>query len=274
MIIQELLKKTYSKKQLDPPEIDELLALTLHKKLEYIYKNSDKELSISSLKKFNKLLEKRLNKWPLAYLKGNKEFYNLNFLVNKNILVPRPASELLVDEALKYLKKIKNPNIIDIGTGSGCLIIAIAKNNSEPAKYLASDIASSALQIAKTNARKLQLKNKIKFIKSDLLKNIPQQKFNIIIANLPYLTPAQMKETSISREPKQALIAGQDGLDYYLELLKQLPNYLNKKYLILLEIDPQQEKKIDHLIKKYLPDGKIQFLKDLNKDIRVVKIQN
>jgi release factor glutamine methyltransferase len=274
MQIKELLQK--NKNKLVSSELDNLLALALHKSKNYIYKHPDKILSRSSIQAFNKLLNKKLDNQPMAYLAGSKEFFGLKFLVNKNVLVPRPDSEVLVEQALEYLDKKNNLNILDIGTGSGCLIISIANNNKKH-NFYASDISSQALKIAKTNARKNLPRGKagnvnINFIKSNLLNNINNKKFDVIIANLPYLTPEQLKEPSISQEPKLALLAGKNGLDYYEKLLSQISNYLNKQYLVLLEIDPDQETKIADLIKKYLPGGRLEFIKDLANNIRVAKI--
>ena len=163
MQIKELLLK--NKDKLDNSELDDLLALALHKSKNYIYKNLDKQISRSSIQAFNKLLNKRINNWPLAYLEKSKNFYGLNFIINKNVLVPRPDSEVLIEQALEYLKNKKSLNILDIGTGSGCLIISVAKN-AENNNFYASDISTKALQIAKTNSRKN--KTKINFIKSNL----------------------------------------------------------------------------------------------------------
>lgn len=266
--LKNLLDKYRSK--LPRQELESLLALTLHKKAEYIYKNPDKKIALSSIKTFKKLLNKRLAHYSLAYLKKNKDFYKNNFIVSKHTLVPRPASETLVEEALRYANQTAggNKNILDIGTGSGALILSIAKHNQTQANYTAIDISTKALKIAKTNARKLGLKNKIRFIKSDLLKNINND-FDIIIANLPYLNKDQMKETSIAKEPKSALFSGPDGLSHYKKLLKQLKKLPS---LLLLEIDPSQKEAIKKIIEQQWPDAKINFIKDLNQDIRVVKI--
>jgi len=270
--IKNLLSKT--KTDLSPDELASLLSISLSRSIEYIYKNPEKKLSANNARAFLGLVKKRSANWPLAYLQGYKEFYGLKFLVNKHTLVPRPESELLVEETLNYLKKsqLKNPIIIDMGTGSGCLILSIAKNYSGSAQYWASDFSSSALKVARTNARHLGLKNKIKFIKSNLLKNLPPIKLDIIIANLPYLTREQMAEPSITKEPRSALLAGSDGLKYYKKLLENFPKFLDKKYLILLEIDPSQKDKLTDIIKKYLPDSRLEFITDLAGHIRVAKI--
>lgn len=267
--LKELLKK--SADQLSTDEKDALLALALGKNKEYIYKNPGKKLNRSNVRTFYKLLNKRLTGWSLAYLQGHKEFYGLKFLVSKHTLIPRPESELIVEEALKFIKK--DHRVIDIGTGSGCLILSLAKNFAE-ADYLATDISNKALLIAKTNARKLKLKNKVKFIKSDLLKKIPPTKFNIVMANLPYLKPMELKEPSIKKEPTLALLSGPDGLEHYRKLLSQLPKYLNQKYLILLEINPQQKDSIKKAIVSSLLKAQIKFLKDLAGNIRIAQIKN
>lgn len=242
-------------------EIDELLALALHRPLSYLYKHPEKIISFSAIKAFNKLLKLRENNFSLAYLKGYKYFCNLKFLVNKHVLIPRPDSEIIITESLKLLAKIKNPKVLDIGTGSGCLIISLAKNYF-PANYYAADISSRALTVAKTNARKHQVK--IKFIKSNLLNKIPPIKFDLIIANLPYLTKAQLSEASIKQEPQLALFGGQEGLDHYQKLLKKIPEFLTDKGKLILEIDPGQTKKISEIIKKYLPTKKVSAKKDLS----------
>lgn len=278
MTIQQLLKKYYQSNSLPPQEIDQLLAVSLHRSLEYIYKNPKKELSLSAVKTFDKLWRLRQENYSLARLRGYQEFYGLKFLVNKHTLIPRPASETLIKEALKFLAKQKNSKVIDIGTGSGCLIITLAKNFSA-AEYFAVDISASALAVAKTNARKHLSRQKfstdklkIKFIKSNLWSKIPKLKFNLIVANLHYLTKEQLKEPSIKREPLTALYGGQNGLKYYEKLLAKIKKFLADQYEILLEIDPPQVADIKNLIKKYLPQANIEILKDLNKDNRVVKI--
>lgn len=269
--IKELVLKYQNKLTID--ELDHLVALSLHKNIEYIYKNPDKQINRSSILTFKKLLDKRLAGWSLAKLKGYKEFFGLKFIVSRHTLIPRPDSELMVSEALKNTAPpaSEKQNILDIGTGSGALILSLAKNNKHSATYTASDISAQALAIAKTNARKLGLKKEITFVKSNLFNNI-SGKFDIILANLPYLSLKQMKEPSIKKEPQIALLSGQDGLDHYKKLLTQLPKHLNKKYLVLLEIDPSQKEAIKKEIINNLPQAKITWLKDLAANIRVAKI--
>ena len=277
MTIKKLLQENYlSYPQLGAGDIDLILSISLHRSPEYLYKKNTKQLNSQQVKAFKKMLLKHLNGWSIAHLAKSKYFFGLKFLVTKHTLIPRPESELLVNTALTYLnkQKIKSPNIIDIGTGSGCLILSLAKNYQAQASYTAVDISKFALKTARTNARKIGLKKKITFKRSNLLKNISPQKFNLILANLPYLTKIQLKEPSIQKEPKSALYGGPDGLIYYRRLLNNLNNYLAKNFLIILEIDPQQSSEIKKIIKKYLPQVQVNILTDLAKQDRVVLIEN
>lgn len=238
-----------------------LLAFVLKKPRSFIMAHDEKTLTAKQYKTYQALIKKRINHWPAAYLLGYKEFYGLNFKVSKNTLVPRPASELIVETALPLIKK--NTTLIDLGTGSGCLIISVLKNlKIKPKKAIAIDISSATLKIAEFNAKKHHLKN-IEFKKSNLLKNIKLPKNNIVImANLPYLTPKQMKEPSIKHEPKKALIAGNDGLKYYRELAKQLKN-IQRQITLICEINPAQKSGL----KKIFP--KTEFRKDLSGKTRL-----
>lgn len=279
MTIKVALQNAYQKyPKLDKQDVDLLLALALHKKIEYLYAHPEKKLTVSASKKFRHLLRKKCDNYSIAYLQGYKYFYGHKFIVNKHTLIPRPDSELIIDEVKKIIKK--DDKILDVGTGSGCLILSVLKNQPKRSKptdlsgrFVACDISKQAIQVAKTNARKLNLKNKVKFIHTNLLDKVGG-KFDIIIANLPYLRSEQMKEASIQKEPKSALISGKDGLDHYRKLLRYIHKYLEEKYNIFLEIDPNQKDEIKNIVAKNLPKAKIKLIKDLSKHIRVVHIYN
>jgi len=229
--------------------------------------NPNLKLSLINTYKLNRLINKRIKHYPIAYLTGHKEFYGLEFKVNKHTLVPRPESELFIDE----LKKINptNKTIVDIGTGSGCLIVATAKylpNN----KYVGVDISGDALKIAKLNAKNYNLD--IDFYKGNLLEPIINTPVDIIIANLPYLNEAEMKENSIQYEPKTALYSKDNGLYHYNRLLQQIKKNNFKPKYIFLEINPQQIKTLSLLINKLLPEYKIDHTKDLNNNTRLLKL--
>ena len=205
------------------------------------------------------------------------KFFGLDFLVNKNVLVPRPDTELMVKTALEHLNT-SSPNhilLLDVGTGSGCIPISVIKTlKHKNIKTIAVDISTKALGIAKKNAKKYNVE--IKFLHGNLLepviKNISLNQFKsmLITANLPYLTNKQFEtENSIQHEPKLALVADNDGLALYEELLKQIATFHTcppsgrVPLSSFLEIDPSQTNKIKILIKKYLPESSIEIKKDL-----------
>lgn len=238
--------------------------------------------------KYKKLIEKRQNNWPIAYLVGRKEFYGIDFYINKNVLVPRPETELLIDAIMNYESRIMNHGlkILEIGTGSGCIAITLAKYLPN-AKITSTDISNKALYVARKNLKKLKLKTclagrqalNLKFKKSDLLSNIKTLP-DIIVANLPYLTKEELKEPSISREPKTALYGGKDGLALYEKLFRQIKQkiYHGKVrpchgILIFAEIGENQGCKIKKMIKSIFPEAEIEIKKDLANRNRVVIIK-
>ncbi|MCX6798285.1 MAG: peptide chain release factor N(5)-glutamine methyltransferase, partial [Candidatus Falkowbacteria bacterium] len=174
MKIKQILA-TAKKNKLSDRDLELLLALVLKQTRIFVLSNPDYELSLNQEKKFAVLLKKCLNHYPLAYLSGQQEFYGLNFKVNPNTLIPRPETELIVDYILDNFKELNNKqslSLIDVGTGSGCIICALAKNLPGQNLYLGLDISGPALKIAKLNAKLNQVDHKTKFIKSDLLTSL------------------------------------------------------------------------------------------------------
>ncbi len=260
-------------------EIEILLAFLLNKERVFFMTHPEIKIEKAVYSKFKALEKKRLENWSIAVLTRHKEFYGLDFKVDKNVLVPRPESELIVDEILELSKKTeKDILIIDLGTGSGAIIISCAveleKLNNKKYKitsFSAVDISSSALKIAKINSLLHKQNTKIKFFEGDLLKPLISRKYFskptnselIISANLPYLTQAQIKGSpSIQKEPRLALVAGNDGLKYYRHLFKELKN-LKVTATILCEIDASQSINIKLLTKKIFPQASLKIKKDL-----------
>ena len=246
----------------ETPDLDSeiLLSHILKKDRSFLFANLNKKLTIKQNKHFQKLLNRRLNCEPIAYIINQKEFYGLNFYINKDVLIPRPETETLVEAVLDVLNVenvqekqsnnsniYNNLNILDVGTGSGCIAISLAKNIPQ-AKIYATDISKKALKVARLNARKHRILSRIKFLHGNLLNStLKKIKFDIIIANLPYLSEKQYKNTKNdikNYEPKSALIAQNYGMNFYIKLLKQIPLYIKKEGHILFEIDPSFENKI------------------------------
>lgn len=274
MTIRDALKK-YS-----AIEIELLLAHVLNKPKEFLFMNPDRQLSNVQINKLSGVAKRRQKGEPAAYILGYKDFCGLRFKVNKDVLIPRPETESIVERLGKIISGFVRGSgsyatILDIGTGSGCIIISLA--NTISAKnfiFFGSDVSEKALKVAKANAKAYHAP--IKFIKSSLLKNI-RQDFDIIIANLPYVWKAWKNNSSaetigLKFEPKQALFAEEKGLKLIRQLLEQITKRKNKPKLVYLEFDPRQKKDLAVLIKKYLPRSKSTYFKDLAGLWRFVEI--
>jgi release factor glutamine methyltransferase len=250
-------------------DVELLIMHVLKKPREFLYTHPDYCLTKLQIKKINHSLKLRTKGMPIALITGHKEFYGLDLIVSRKTLIPRPETELLVESILNN-KKVKT--IADIGTGSGCISLALAKNNKK-LKIYASDISAGALKIAKINTQNHKIK-RITFLKGDLL--IPYKKIALdaIVANLPYLSNDIYEQNifNLAHEPKNALVAGSTGLDYYKKLLIQLNNLESKPNFIYLEILDQQTIPLKELIKKYLPHLHVKFKKDLSGKNRVAII--
>ena len=236
----------------------------MKEKIEYLkkyLKNKDIDAAIKELE----------SGIPVQYIVGNIDFYGNIINVNKNVLIPRFETELLVDKTIKYIKNnFKNHvDILDIATGSGCIAITLKKEIDSTVD--ASDISKEALKVAQENA--LNNKADINFINSDMLTNITK-KYDIIISNPPYLT----KEDDImdivkNNEPEIALYAKDNGLYYYDVILKNIKNNLKDKYLIAFEIGYTQGKAIKNLALKYLDNINVKIEKDYSNKDRFVFIE-
>jgi len=269
----------FTDKQLKSGLETEILAcFVLDKSKEWLISNLDQEFPKDKVKNLNKLVKRRLAYEPIAYLVNTKEFYALDFKVNKRVLIPRPETELLVDLALKDINKHRYSNIIELGTGSGCISVAIAKNTSKT-KISATDICKRALKVAQFNAKKHKVVNKIDFVQSDIFANpkLPR-KHDLIIANLPYLDTdmKNLLKSSDSKalkfEPRKALDGGTDGTKIYQQLFKEIKEKEIKFKLMLIEIGGQHSEKMKKLAQQAFPNKKIEIIKDLATKNRILKI--
>lgn len=275
-IIQDAQKEA-GKDQNKKLELEILLSFVLKSERAFLLLNYQKEISTEDYKTYQTLKKKYNNNYPLSYITGERSFYKSTFKVNKSTLIPRPESEMIIDtvkvECKKYReekrgkeKKEDKPlaTIVDIGTGSGCLIISLTKELGPDYKYYGLDISEKALEIAKINAK--ENKVEVNFRVSNLLTNLPKQKGKtILIANLPYLTKEQVqKENSIRKEPKTALISGKDGFKDYRNLFKQITKRTDlKNFYLIIEIDPSQSKLAKKEATKYFPLKNIEIIQDL-----------
>ncbi len=258
-----------------------LLAHVLKKKKEYLAMHPDLAVPSKDEQKYYSEIERRGKGEPIAYLVGSKEFYGLELFVNKNVLVPRPETECLVEEVLLVSKKLDLTEtlFIDVGTGSGAIAIAVVKNILN-AKVVAVDISRAALAVARGNAEQHRIKN-ISFLESDLLTDlpIPWEENVILMANLPYVPENEMEHlpaTVRNYEPASALVAGADGLDLYRRLISQMLRQLpGKKVWLVFECDPAQINKMKRMIQFAFLHPQIKTYKDLSGKVRggTAKIQ-
>ncbi len=260
-----------------------ILSKILKKNRSYLISHRDEKINYLKYLKAIKNCKKRVKNIPLAYINKEKGFYNINLTINKNVLIPRPESELFIDYFKN--KNFNNSLTIDIGTGSGVLIISLLKNINLKKfynyKFIASDISVKAIKLAKKNAKKYNLKNIITFKKSDLLSSFKKNELltpnNIyIIANLPYLNKKEMEEISIQKEPKKALYSNKNGLDHYYRLIDELKQFkLNtKKIEIAMEINPHQKNLLIKKIRDIFPNFDHNIIKDYNNKDRILVIKN
>lgn len=225
----------------------------------------EKEITTKEYKKYQKIVKKLKKGLPLAYIINKSYFYNEKYYVNKNVLIPRPETEYLVEKTNNLIKKHlkdKKISILDIGTGSGVIAITLSKLNKDY-NIIATDISKKALKVAKNNQKRHN--TDIKFVKTDLFKGI-NQKFDCIISNPPYIkdNSNSIEEKVKETEPNIALFGGKDGLDYYERILKDINPILKEKHVIAFEIGENQGKEIKKIVKKYLPNDKIAIEKDYN----------
>lgn len=233
-------------------------------------------LSDTELIGINECIEARLNNTPIAYIIGYKEFYGRRFIVNSDVLIPRPETEAIIDITKQILDDNSAPIIWEIGTGSGCIAITLALEMPQ-AQILASDISPQALQIAKNNDIILIGKqDNITWLEGDLLNPFTQQdtKPDIIIANLPYLNQNQYQDDSILAEPDIALYSPNDGLEHYIRLLQAIKSRFTLYPDIILEINPEQASPLENYIKSLIPKSKITIYKDLQGLDRHILIEN
>lgn len=217
----------------------------------YIHLNLDKSLSEEEKNLFLKFIEERLNNRPIAYIVGNREFMGLDFYVQEGVLIPRPDTEILVEEIIEIGKNKRNIEILDIGTGSGAITVSLAKY-LESANITSVDISDIALQIGKKNAVSNGVNNKIEFIKSDLFTSIDEnKKFDIIVSNPPYIRKDIMDTLDKQvkdYEPYTALEGGDDGLDFYRKITEQAKLYLKENGVLAYEVGHDQSEDVSNLM--------------------------
>ncbi len=249
-----------------------LLEFASGKSREFLLAHPEYELSDIEVDDLSKLVARRKLHEPIAYITGHKEFFGLDFLLTPDVLIPRPETELLVEKCLDFLQTSnhKPQTVLDIGSGSGNIIISIATNCNLPtAIFFASDVSKKALIVARKNANNHQVK--IEFIQSNLFEKI-SGKFDLIVANLPYVPIDGSSDREIKHEPQTAIFADNNGEMIIKNFLSEAKNFLADGGQILIEVDPRNAKSLARSATKDFEN--IEILKDYSGKNRFIRISN
>ena len=266
----------FKKLSFDKPraEIEWLLCALLNCERLDLYLRYDEPLSKPQLDTLRGWVKRRLEKEPLQYITGVCEFYGRDFFVTPDVLIPRPETERLIDIALKKLKSVKSPRILDIGTGSGCIAITMAVERPD-ATVLGIDNSSGALTIAKRNSINLKAIEH-SFIKMNILESTPKGKFDLVISNPPYISkkeiPELMKDV-IGFEPESALTDYRDGLTFYKRFAEIAPKIIHNDSLFIFEVGLKEHPQKVYNIFSNQGYTNIELIKDYNGDDRVIVVQ-
>ena len=274
MYISELLhsgSKILKLNKIRTHQLDTELVLSslLKKQRENLIINLNQKVSESIVLNFEKLIIRRAKKEPLAYILKNKEFWSNDFFVNRDTLIPRPETELLCENIIKIFRN-KNLYLLDMGTGSGCIILSIL-TELKRAKGIGIDISRKAIEVAKKNSNKLDLNKRAKFFNKPL-ENVYGYKFDLIVSNPPYVRTSDIKNLSddVKKfEPKIALDGGQDGLDVIKKVIYKSRTILKKLGWLALEIGIGQQYNVSQILKKQNFKEEL-LVKDYKNNVRCI----
>ena len=255
-------------------EMEWLLCDLLNYNRSDLYNKSYEKISKSRIANLNNWINQRINRKPLQYITGYTEFYGRRLSVSPQVLIPRQETERVVDVALDCLTGFRKPKILEIGTGSGCISIAIAKERAD-SDILSVDISQDALTKAQYNANINNINN-VTFSKLDFMKELPDKRFDLIISNPPYISKNEMNTIMLDVrefEPDIALTDNHDGLEFYRRFCNTIKQLINKKGFMVLEVGLGE-----HPIKAYdifysAGFNQLELIPDYNNDLRVLKIQ-
>ena len=290
-IKSHLIKKTKLLKNnlIDLPKLEArlLLAKALNKDLNWTYVNLEKKIPKKKIFKYEILIKKKLKKFPTAYLLGNKEFYSMNFKVNENTLIPRPETEIIIEEIKKKFQNKKNLLVLDLGTGSGCILLSILKEFKN-ATGIGIDKYLETVKVARINSKKNNLSKRSKFFKldwsqKDFFKQVIKinkafsgnKKFDLVVSNPPYLLKNEINTlmSEVLYEPKESLYDNKDGLSFYKIVLPKINSLVSENSYIYLEINPKKKRNIEKICKSNNLRN-TNYIKDLSGKYRFVLIKN
>ena len=226
-----------------------LMSQAIRKNKKFIVLNLHKEIKKRDLDYFDKLIQERAKSKPVAQIIKKKDFWKYEFIVNNNVLIPRPDTEILIEQALKLVKNKKRLNILDIGIGSGCILMSILK---EKKNFIGTgiDISNKSLQISKVNGQKLRISNRLRLFKSNI-DNFNTGKYDLIVSNPPYIKKSDLKclEKDVGFEPKQALDGGLDGLSEIRKVINKSSELIKRSGHFIIEIGFDQKIRVKKILR-------------------------
>lgn len=266
---------------IDNPKLDAevLLAHCLDTDRVELYASYDRRIGGKDWKRYTKFVARRMKREPVAYITGYKEFYSLGFKLDPSVLIPRPETEILVEETLSKCVLIKEKkgrlNILELGTGSGVIVVTVAKEINNPS-IIATDISLEIIKVARGNARLHKVDRIIKFFVSRFLQAIKVKgtPFDLIVSNPPYLSTSDWENVQPEikgYEPTNALLGGKDGLDFYRKIMPGASELLARDGWLLLEVGMGQADRVSEMIKKTGEFSRVELVNDLSGIPRVVK---
>ena len=275
MNIENVIKKAFidlKSKNIESALLDSeiLMSKVLKEDRSSVLLNSERSLSNQDYKNFRELISNRLKFKPIAYLTGQKSFWKYEFEINNKVLIPRPDSELIVEQVLKICQNKQKIKILDVGVGSGCLILSILKERKH-FSGVGVDLSKDCINVCKINATKLRVQNRLKLFKTDI-DNFDLGKYDLIVSNPPYIKKLDLKKLHkdvINYEPKLALDGGLDGLSKIRKVIKKSSELVKLNGKLIIEIASDQKK----MVKKILIENGFfvnKVAKDLSKNDRCI----
>lgn len=249
-------------------EAEVLLRHALQMSRAELYSSLDTTLTRKERSFFNVLILRRLGGEPVSYIIEHREFYGLDFFVDSRVLIPRPETEMLVEEAIRLTRGLDKPVICDVGTGSGAIAVSLAKHIPAASIY-GIDIMPECIEVARRNAALHEVRERITFLTCDLLSALPE-KVDIIIANLPYVKTSEV--WMLNEEPATALDGGEDGLDAIRRLIAQIEGHLTPGGKCLLEIGINQNGAVRDIINDIIPGARVKTSRDLAGIVRMLTV--
>jgi release factor glutamine methyltransferase len=255
-------------------ESNSLLAFALRRDKTFLVAHPEYELTEEEQKRFGQFVARRGNREPFQYITGRQEFYGLEFFVTPDVLIPRPETEIIVEKGVEYLKGRSDASFCDVGTGSGCISVALL-NNLPCAYGTALDISAAALEVARANAEANTVSDRLILRLSDVFSNQQNEQFDLVVSNPPYIPRNEMAslQTEVRKfEPPAALTDGADGLSIVGKIINESPRFLRPGGLLLIEIGIKQD---EYVIPMFSPDiwETPAMIPDLQSIPRVVRAQ-